>query len=86
MSLSLRRSSEAARARLQRPDAGTRAVDVASPIDGVVLQRLRESDTVVTVGEPLVEVGNPAAIEVVSDLLSTSKSSASTSSSISSIR
>jgi HlyD family secretion protein len=62
---------EAARARLERPDAGTRAVDVASPIDGVVLKRLRESETVVPAGEPLVEVGNPSDIEVVADLLST---------------
>jgi HlyD family secretion protein len=62
---------DAARARLQRPDAGTRAVDVVSPIDGVVLKRFRESETVVPAGEPLVEVGDPAGIEVVADLLST---------------
>jgi HlyD family secretion protein len=62
---------EAARARLQRPDAGTRAVDVVSPIDGVILKRFRESETVVPAGEPLVEVGDPGGIEVVADLLST---------------
>lgn len=62
---------EAARARLQRPGAGTRAVDVVSPVDGVVLKRFRESETVVPVGEPLVEVGDPSGIEVVADLLST---------------
>jgi HlyD family secretion protein len=62
---------QAARARLRRPEAGTRAVDVVSPIDGVVLKRFRESETVVPAGEPLVEVGNPSGIEVVADLLST---------------
>jgi HlyD family secretion protein len=62
---------EAARARLQRPDAGSRAVDVVSPIDGVILKRFRESETVVPAGEPLIEVGDPAGIEVVADLLST---------------
>jgi HlyD family secretion protein len=62
---------EAARARLQRPDAGAGAVDVVSPVDGVVLKRFRESETVVPAGEPLVEVGDPSGIEVVADLLST---------------
>ena len=62
---------EAARARLQRPETGARAVDVVSPVDGVVLKRFRESETVVPAGEPLVEVGDPAGIEVVADLLST---------------
>jgi HlyD family secretion protein len=62
---------EAARARLQRPDGGTRPINVVSPIDGVVLKRFRESETVVPSGEPLVEVGDPSGIEVVADLLST---------------
>jgi HlyD family secretion protein len=62
---------EAARARLQRPEAGARAVDVVAPIDGVVLKRFRESEAVVPAGEPLVEIGDPAGIEVVADLLST---------------
>ncbi len=61
-----------ARARLQGPvpQAG-RTVDVVAPIDGVVLRRLRESESVVPVGEPLVEIGDPAQIEIVADLLST---------------
>ena len=62
---------DAARVRLQRPTAGTRAVDVVSPIDGVVLKRFHESETVVPAGERLVELGDPAGLEVVADLLST---------------
>ena len=62
---------DAARARLQRPDGASRAVDVVSPIDGVILRRFRESEAVVPAGEPLVEIGDPTAIEVVADLLST---------------
>ncbi len=42
-----------------------------APVDGVVLRRLRESETVVPAGEPLVEIANPADLEIVSDLLST---------------
>jgi HlyD family secretion protein len=61
---------ETARARLERPDPSGRPVEIVSPIDGVVLKRLRESETVVPVGEPLVEVGDATRIEVVSDLLS----------------
>jgi HlyD family secretion protein len=46
------------------------AVELRSPIDGVVLKRLRESESEVAAGEPLVEVGDPADLEIVSDLLS----------------
>jgi HlyD family secretion protein len=62
---------ESARARLQQPAAGGPPIEILAPIDGVVLKRLRESESVVPVGEPLVEVGDPGAMEVVSDLLST---------------
>jgi HlyD family secretion protein len=41
-----------------------------SPIDGVVLRRLRESEAVVPAGEPLLEVGDPANLEIVADYLS----------------
>jgi len=46
------------------------ATVVRAPIDGVVLRRLRESESVVMVGEPLVEVANLADLEVVADYLS----------------
>ena len=60
-----------ARARLSAPAAAGRAVDVLAPIDGTVLKRLRESEGVVPVGEPLVEIGEPGRMEIVADLLST---------------
>ena len=61
-----------ARARLQAPPPpGGRAVDVVAPVDGVVLRRLRESESVVPAGEPLLEIGDPKRLEVVADLLST---------------
>lgn len=44
---------------------------VTAPIDGVVLRRLRESESFVPAGEPLLEIGDPADLEVVADLLST---------------
>ena len=58
-------------ARLERPRASGRVVDVAAPVNGVVLKRLRESETVVPIGEPLLEIGDPQRLEVVADLLST---------------
>jgi HlyD family secretion protein len=39
-------------------------------VDGVILRRLRESESVVPAGEPLVEIGDPARLEIVVDLLS----------------
>jgi HlyD family secretion protein len=60
-----------ARARLAPPSAGGRPVEVLAPVDGVILRRLRESESVVPVGEPLVEIGDPDRLEVVADLLST---------------
>jgi HlyD family secretion protein len=62
---------DSARARVQQPASGGAPVDIRSPVDGVVLKRLRESESVVPVGESLLEVGDPTALEIVSDLLST---------------
>jgi HlyD family secretion protein len=63
---------ELAQARLAAPDgSGGRTVNVVAPVDGVILKRLRESETVVPVGDPLLEIGNPSRIEIVADFLST---------------
>jgi HlyD family secretion protein len=60
-----------ARARLKPSSGGGRTVDVVAPVDGVVLKRVRESASVVPVGDPLLEIGDPRNLEIVSDLLST---------------
>ena len=60
-----------ARARLVAPSTSGRSVDVVAPIDGTILKRLRESEGVVPVGEPLLEIGEPGRMEIVADLLST---------------
>jgi HlyD family secretion protein len=52
-------------------DSAGRVVDIPSPADGVVLRRVRESESVVPAGEALVEIGDPSQLEIVSDLLST---------------
>jgi HlyD family secretion protein len=64
---------ERAKARLapSRPDAGAAIVTVTAPADGVVLRRLRESESLVPAGEPLLEIGDPGRLEIVADLLST---------------
>ncbi len=71
---------EAARAMLVEPGsapAGTTGASakgvtltLRSPIDGVVLERHRESEAVVMHGEPLVTVADTSALEVVADYLS----------------
>lgn len=45
-------------------------VPVKSPVDGAVLRVITESAGVVAAGAPLVEIGDPAALEIVLDLLS----------------
>ena len=45
-------------------------LELRSPVDGAVLRRLRESEAVVPAGEPLLQVGNPADLEIVADYLS----------------
>ena len=49
-----------ARARLKPSSGGGGTVTLVAPVDGVVLKRLRESASVVPVGEPLLEIGDPA--------------------------
>ena len=65
---------EVARASLVEPgpeSAGREPIIIRSPVDGTVLKRLRESESVVPAGEPLLEVADPEDLEIVSDLLST---------------
>jgi HlyD family secretion protein len=62
-----------ARAALKRLSAvqkdAAEQLDVPSPIKGRVLKVLQESEGVVQPGAPLVEVGDPAALEIVVDVL-----------------
>ena len=63
----------AARARLTAPSSGNRggkAFDVRSPESGSVLRLVRESETMVSAGSPIMELGNSRDIEIVTDLLS----------------
>lgn len=46
-------------------------VEVTAPIDGVVLAVFAESEQAVTAGAKIAEIGDPADIEIVADLLST---------------
>ncbi len=66
---------QAARVRLLHSSGRSAAADgetieITSPVSGVVLRRLRESESVVPAGEALLDVGNPEQIEVVTDYLS----------------
>lgn len=50
-------------------DADGDQMEVPAPIDGRVLRVLQESEGVVQAGTPLLEVGDPAALEIVVDVL-----------------
>ncbi|HVB38505.1 MAG TPA: efflux RND transporter periplasmic adaptor subunit [Vicinamibacterales bacterium] len=65
---------EAARAALLPSQTGDEAggdLAIRAPVTGVVLQRLHESEAVVPAGEPLMEIADPADLEIISDYLST---------------
>lgn len=47
------------------------AFDVTSPIDGVVLRVVQEHDAIVQPGMAIIEIGDPTAIEIVADVLTT---------------
>jgi HlyD family secretion protein len=62
---------EAARAALiTSGGSGRGAVSVTSPVPGFVMRVPQESARVVAAGTPLVEIGDPARLEMVTDLLS----------------
>ncbi|MDF1629753.1 MAG: HlyD family efflux transporter periplasmic adaptor subunit [Alcanivoracaceae bacterium] len=50
--------------------ASTDLVDIVAPVSGAVLQRLRQSEGVVAPGQSLLELGDPAALEVEVDVQS----------------
>ena len=64
-----------AKALLARYDQGgntpTEQWSVTAPVSGVILKVPQESETIVTPGTPLVEIGDPRDLEVVVDVLST---------------
>ncbi len=58
---------------LTDPDASDDAemeLSIKAPIDGRILRIFQESSAVVTAGEPLMEIGDPADLEIVADVLS----------------
>lgn len=70
-----RQELESARARLMQPgqtstDGTLCCIRVRAPISGRVLRLLAESEQVVQAGAPLVELGDPANLELTVDLLS----------------
>lgn len=63
----------AARANLITPQSQPlpkRALEITSPANGTVLRLPRESEGAIAAGTPLVEIGNPRNLEIVTDLLS----------------
>jgi HlyD family secretion protein len=67
---------ELAAASLLEPGDGTTGgplttLAIRSPVDGVVLRRLRQSEAIVRAGEPLIEVADLDDLEIVADFLST---------------
>ena len=68
-----RRSCSAPRRAWRRPsaDISGRVISVTAPVDGVVSGACARARRVVPAGDPLLEIGDPRQLEIVSDLLST---------------
>lgn len=56
---------------LRGPQPGTRAFSVRAPVGGRVLRVAQVSESAVALGAPLMELGDTAALEIVSELLTT---------------
>ncbi len=54
-----------------RPDPRSSGTPIRTPVGGRVLRILEESERVVIAGTPVLEVGDPGRLEVITDLLST---------------
>lgn len=52
-------------------DASSDPWNITAPVSGVVLKVMQESETAVQSGTPLMEIGNPRDLEIVTDVLST---------------
>jgi HlyD family secretion protein len=52
------------------PESDACCIEVRAPVSGRVLRLIRESESVVAVGTPLLEIGDPRDLEIVVDLLS----------------
>jgi HlyD family secretion protein len=63
-------AAEVVLARGSRDQPGTAALELAAPVSGVVLRRHFESARPVQAGEALIEIGDPAGMEVEVDVLS----------------
>lgn len=61
-----------ARAALERPAVATEGnvIEVVAPVSGRLLQVMQESETVVAAGTPIVEIGDPADLEIEAEILS----------------
>ena len=68
---SMRSSRPATPLKRSGENEGTERFPVSSPIDGRVLRVVQESESVVSLGAPLLELGDPADLEVIVDLLTT---------------
>lgn len=61
--------AKAALGRVDGADGTVEHLEVPAPVDGRVLEVMRESEGAVTMGSPLLELGDPSDMEVVVDVL-----------------
>lgn len=65
-----RAAMEAAGSGNSKRQTGVPYIAVRAPVNGRVLQRLQQSESILSAGTPILEVGDPTNLEIVTDLLS----------------
>lgn len=62
--------AQAALLQLEKPDSNGAMIELKAPVNGVVLRVQQESATIVSPGTPILELGDPADLEVEAEILS----------------
>ena len=62
--------AKAALEQIDKPSAGGAFIEVRAPVSGVVLKVQQESATIVLPGAPILEIGDPADLEIEAEILS----------------
>jgi HlyD family secretion protein len=62
--------SKAGRTMSSPDDITIEYIRVRAPVDGKLLRRMQQSESILSAGTPLLEIGDPRSLEIVTDLLS----------------
>ncbi len=62
--------AQAALLQMEKPGEGDTSIVIRAPVSGLVLRVMQESATILTPGTPILEIGDPADLEIEAEILS----------------